>query len=121
MKTLQNLINEFQGDKVCDQIRLDKWREEFLINPIYSLENSHDRFVDAAELEMAIRMLELIEYGQSRNLTEEEIVVEVIKQAQRELLRLATQNANHSTSQTKNLMDGARVEVYAKFVESLER
>jgi hypothetical protein len=102
------------------QEQLDKWQTTFAMNPIYAMENSDSTVVYAAELELAIKFQNIVEYGLEKEFSHEAIVAEVKKDALETFTWKASNITNCSTSQAKNLMEKARVEVAAKFCKFVQ-
>lgn len=114
-----NVINKLQDMKETAEINQARWMESFGKNPIYALENVDSQFDYAARLEIAIRTLALIAYGEEKGVSDEMIMAEVRRHVYKELFRLGRMNTNFSTSQATNLMDGARVAVLSELSEWL--
>lgn len=115
-----NVISRMQDFKERAETEQAKFQTSFARNPIQALEGVDSQFDQAARLEMAIRTLDLIAYGEGRGFDDAAIMAEVNRFAMREFLRFSGLNTNHSTSQGTNLMDGARVAAYSDLVGWLQ-
>lgn len=113
--TVASLTAQLTSDRDSAQRTLAKFVENFQINPLYALEWADSSFIAAAELEVSLSYLELIEYGVKEGFSEEAILAEVTKKVTRDFIFKGQQNANHSSGQCTNLLEGAKVKALADF------
>lgn len=120
MITVSALKHELTSTQDFAKANLDAFADKFKENPLYALDWIDKQYIYANRLGMTATLLGLIEYGENKEgVTEAEIIAEVRKESQRELFRIASQCTNKSTGMGSNMMQAARIEVYARFCEWL--
>lgn len=113
VKKLKAMLHTLRVNADAD---LAKWQEKFTENPVHALEWSASTFVTAARREICIRYQTTIEVAERENKYPSEILEMVNDQAMRQMCHLAYQGIHNSSSPGHNQMDGARIEVLAKFI-----
>lgn len=117
MRSIDETKNRLTQGRKLYQDCLDSWAATVSGQPTHALATMTDTFGLATRIELADKVLLLIELGEAKGQTTQEVRYELEQELTQKLITRGRNQANYSTNPCVNLLEDSRTEALADFLD----